>query len=227
MKMHERIQRTIGAGVAALFLCLLLPVQADAQQDATFEDIDADDERIFSIDGRAGIAMPVSDLDEITEPGPALGLGLTLHPSPRVGLRLDGNWAFLNAGEFDADQPFEGPDFELLHYTAGIDLELTDPTTSGFHITVNGGAGGTSLRSDAFTLEGEQNEFDQSYFTTHAGLKLATSVADGVRLYADGQYFWVFGDEADADIFDPIVVDGATFEQFNSIPVTLGLRVSF
>lgn len=227
MKIRETIQRTIGASVAVLFLALVWPLQADAQQDPTFEDLDTEEERSFSLDGRAGIANPIGDLDDIADEGPALGLGLTFHASPRVGLRLDGNWAFFSASEFEAQDPFEGPELEFLHYTAGLDLELTDPETSTVHITLNGGLGGASIRSDAFTVAGTQDEFDENYFTTHTGLRLATSVAESVRLFADGQYFWVFSDEDDTGAFNTLTIDDQTFDQLNSLPVTLGLRVSF
>ncbi len=73
----------------------------------------------FSIEGRGGIAVPASDLANLQDVGPSIGVGLVYRLDPRVSLRLDGDVDILSGVDADSSGP-EAPDLNIYHYTAGL-----------------------------------------------------------------------------------------------------------
>lgn len=215
----------------ALFLW---PGQADAQDpwaDTVSNDtIVVEDRHVFTAEARGGLGIPVGDLGDVVNTGPAIGGGIGFFLGPRTVLRLDVDYQDLNEQDFDLAEPFDsGPGIQLLSYTGGLEFLLTEPASTGATVTANIGAGGTSFESDEFpTVDDELTEFSESYFTAVGGLKLGADLVENVTLFASGQYYVIFADEDDTDVFALFREDDPEgFDTVSSIPLTLGLRVQF
>lgn len=225
--------RTAGALLLALIatvtVAALSPLSGQ-QGDPEYDDVDVqeyDSQRFLSLEGRGGLALPVGDLADITDLGPTAGVGLAFYPSPRFGIRVDGDWQGLGSGEDLTDR--EAPDIDLWHATAGLELGLTDSRTSSADVSLNLGGGFTVF--DAGTFEnavGQLIDFSETYFHLNGGVRLGTSPDTPVGFFVSGQAFVVFTEEEDTSAFSEFAEGG--FEAVDtaiSFPLTAGIRLNF
>ena len=223
--MIKHMKSTLGLVAILVASMLLLPTEATAQQWI----------HNWSIDGEGGIAIPTEELAEVTDIGGTAGVRLSNQILPRLALRIDGDWALLSGNSFDnANAAAEsGPDLNLWHYTAGVEAALIDPR-SGWDLTWNVGAGGTTFDADDFTpvtnpLTSETvSSFTETYFTFNTGLRAGYEVTPNVNIYASGQWFLIFTDEEETAAFSAL--SGGEVNAFNSVsnlPITAGVKVKF
>lgn len=178
----------------------------------------ADGQQGISLEGRAGLAVPAGDLGDNHDAGLAAGLGLGFDLGSRVALTADAELGAFGRGSASAGGGGQGPaaDLKLWHLTAGLELQLLDPTMTYWTLALHGGGGITAFDPDP----GEGH----TYGTGRAGLSLGyrfspeASFVAGVRAYA------LFVDEADFQDAESFDVRSGTLW---TVPITVGLRLSF
>lgn len=221
--------RTLGAALTLVFaLTLAAPAQVEAQVA----------ERPLSVDARGGIAVPTGDLADLVDAGPSFGLGLAYRVHPRVSVRVDGDLDLYGGADFDDPGAVQSgaPDMKFLHFSGGLEYDVLRRDQGHWNVTVNGAGGMTVIDSDSFRegpvtnpeTQEEEIAFLESYFTANGGLKVGYAVTPMATVYAGAQWYVSFADQEDTAVFralSPSTV--SAFEKAQTVPVTLGLRVSF
>lgn len=186
---------------------------------------DAAAQERWTFDGRGGVGIPTGDLEELTDVGASLGLGIAYWLSPRVAFRVDGDVDNLS-GSAATD-----PDFRLWHFNGGFEFRLTEPTRSPWNISVNVGGGGTTIDTDDFTLVGPEGAvtggFTQTYPALNGGLKIGYGISRNVDIFVNGGFNVTFTDDDDTIVFSQInpAVDPDGFSTAVVIPITAGFRI--
>lgn len=204
--------RVVGAGLAVLVSMLLWPGVARAQ---------------WSVDAGGGVAIPVADLADLEDPGPAFGGAVAYRFHPRVAVRVGGGFDFLSGAEREDGEA--APDMTVSHYNAGIELLLTPPEESRFRASIHAAAGGSSFDTEVFRVPGEpvrdQDDFFETFFTAAGGIQLATEVRPNVSLLLRGEWQLVFSDEQKTVRLAGLLGGDQGFDTLSVVPVTLGVRV--
>lgn len=214
MGRHTWFARTTGRfALVAAGVFALAPATAGAQQGGS-----------VSFQAQGGVAVPVSDLADVTDPGATFGAGVAYWIGPRVAIRADGDVSLLTGKDSEGTGP-EGPDVNLFHYNGGLQLRLTDPELSRFHFLVNLGAGATTFDADEPEGGGQAADFTETYFAANGGLGVGLDLTSAVSLFLDGQWYLVFTDEEETAVFGDFTEDGEGFDTGSVVPVTLGLRI--
>lgn len=209
--MRCRRVATIG-GALGLLGGLLSPAAAQVQ---------------VALDGQGGVAVPLGQLGEFTDPGASLGAGISVWLGPRVAVRGDFDLNALKGKPSSGPGP-AAPDVTLFHYNAGLQLLLTNPRTSRWEVALNAAAGGATLDSDEFQGgQGETVEFKETYVALNGGLGIGYRIAPNLTIFLDGQWYAVLTDPEDTRAFaeiNPRVNDDG-FGTASVIPLTLGFRL--
>lgn len=214
------LKQSIGVTTALLTGLLALPTGVDAQERGN-----------WSLDGAGGFAVPTGDIGDLKDTGGNLALGLGYEVHPRVDLRFNFSADFPSADEErEITEPDEVvPDFSIMHYTGGIEVQLTPPADSRWELTANAGAGVATFDSDPFRAGPlEDQEFEESYFTTKGGVKLGYQVTPMLDIFTRAEGHVVFTDEEDTQAFADVSPDlAAGFDTAVTFPIQLGARLTF
>ncbi len=225
MKVGYKKLGLILGGVAAF---ALLPVRADAQL-VSYSDV------FWSFEGSAGLALPMGDLSDNAESGPAFQLAASYFLNPRLALRAEGGLDLMGTkGTTSATDP----DLQIWHFTGGIEYHLTDPTgntTIAFDLGVGGATFDTGIfQVNDFPSTGATSTggFQNTYMAGNLGLKLgynfARHGATGVpmaTIFIQGDLHVMFADEADSALYAAIN-NQPGFGTVLLIPVTAGIRIN-
>lgn len=214
MLSYKKFGAALGAIALAFALTLTAVDTAQAQQ-----------EPWVNMEGHAGIAIPMGDLADVVDAGPAGGLGFGYYISPRVSVRGDAGLDVLSGVDVTGGS---AADIRLWHLNGGLDFELTNPETSSFSAIVNVGGGFTIFDSDRIFDAGSGLNIglNEMYPSVNGGLKLAFELNEDFDFFVGGQAHMVFADEEDTDRVAGIVPGAEAFDTAVSIPVTAGLRVN-
>lgn len=196
-------------------------------------------QRPIIFDAKGGIGLPVGDLGDVGDLGPAFNLNINVGLNDRLFIR-GGGGAELYDG-FDAGQNLgaEGLnelEVNLVHLDAGLLYQLTRPEESGFFATVNatGGVANLNVPRVETSVGPAAVEIDISslYPSAAVGLTGGYTVSEQVDVYFDAQGYAVFGDEEDTS--DLVRVYNDRFEDdldglstIYSVPLTAGVRFHF
>ena len=180
----------------------------------------------FDFDGRAGVAVPVGDLEEYSQPGFAAGLGASWWLTDRFALRADGAMSKLTGDDGAPTTGVETPGLQLYHYGLGMEFDVgPDRFTSPWNVGLNVGAGGTTFDTEAFVDDGDGGEVDltNTYGNVNGGLEIGRKVGENVVVSLAGQAFYTFVDEGE---MTPLTAlrPGSPIEAGVEIPVTLSVR---
>lgn len=155
----------------------------------------------------------MDDLGDLAleDQAPCFGIGLGYLISPRPALWIDGDLV-LFAGESEDDQddgdpaatPAMSVDMRFLHYTAGLDFELTPPGRGPWDVTLQAGVGGTTWDTDSFAGSTGQVDFNKTYATLRGGLSVGHDLSPRVSVLLRSQASFVFGSEQDTEILAPL-----------------------
>lgn len=183
----------------------------------------------WTLDARGGWILPEGDLADWTDLGEHVGAGLTYRFHPRIGLRFDGAYTHLDqSGTTGPGDPAEGPEINIWHYTLGLELELTEPSTVWFRgnpweVTLNAGVGGGTY--DIHVEDAEPGAFDPSSVPTSdtnpsvtGGLRVGYAAADWLSVYGQSQLYVILGDAGDPEDF---------LGKEAALATLLGLKLSF
>lgn len=224
--------RNLGAALALALAVALAPVEAQGQG------MMMDDGSALSVDARGGIAVPVSELGDVADVGPTVGIGVAYRVHPRVSIRADGDLDLYGGADFDAvsaEQP-AAPDMTLWHFSGGVAFDVTAPNAARWDVDVEAGAGATTVDTDSFVggavenpeTEELQIDFNQTYFTAHGGVKIGYAVNEMLDVYGGARWYLSFADEQDTAVFSALSpTEVNAFDQISSVPLTLGLRLKF
>lgn len=201
------------AGIVAVGLLVALPAELRPQERET-----------VSFQARAGVAVPVGDLGDLSGPGPTFGGGVAYRVAPRLAVRADGAVSLL-ARHRPGGGRAEGPDLGLFHLGGGVELLLSDPALSRYRFRVHLGAGATTLDADATDDPAPASGFRRTYFAATGGLGVGLDVASGVSFFLDGQWHLVFADEEETAALASFTDEGEGFGRASVLPLTLGVRV--
>lgn len=216
-----RKKTSIAAGLTALVL-LAAPAALSAQNAST-----------FSVDARAGVEIPVSDMADVTDFGPTVGASARYRVHPRVDVRIDGELGLLSG----LDEGGATPDVELWRALGGANVRILgagSPVDISAHVL----GGVTSYNTEIFPQvvfepgTGEAvGDFAETYPTVAGGLEFAYPVFSSMDLTGDlfvrGSWTMMFTDEAETDIFSELRSGAGGFDQGTTVPVTLGLKLGF
>lgn len=173
-------------------------------------------EREWTFDGQGGIAIPIGELSDLTNVGPAAGVGAAFWFNPRVAVRVDGAVDILN-GRTLSNGP--SPDMRLWHYNAGVEFQLAEPR-GPWDVTLNVGGGGTTFDSDDFIVNGLPTDF-----TLNGGAQVGYDLSPSVNVFVDGRLHLIFVTEEDTQNFASLGTEVDTFSEAWNLPMTAGLRI--
>lgn len=183
-----------------------------------------------SADVRAGVAVPISDLSDLTGAGPTFGASLRYRVHSRVGLRLDGEVDLLTGLDADGNRSAT-PDVELWRALAGVDVRVL-PAGSPLRLTAHVTGGLTSFNTAVFPdivfepgTGDPVGDFAETYPTASGGLEAGYGVAPSVEVFARGAWTVMLTDEDDTSIFSEIRSGTGGFDRAGTVPVTVGLRL--
>ncbi|MDP2481560.1 MAG: outer membrane beta-barrel protein [Candidatus Palauibacterales bacterium] len=190
----------------------------------------------WSIDPRGGLTLPIGNLKNIEKPGFAAGIGIAYWVMPRVAVRADVAADVMSS----KDQTHAGilvndvPDVSLYSYTGGVEFRLTPPDQERWDVTVNVGAGATTLDTNSATAfetasGGLQTDFTKTYFSGVGLVKFGYKASDMVDLYLSGGARLVKTKKADTGVFSAFSsnLPSAGFGSVVTFPIQLGVRASF
>ncbi len=213
--------RKLGLVLGAVAACALLPARADAQF-IRYSPV------FWSFEGSAGIALPLGDLSDVAESGPAFGIAASYFLNPRLALRAEGGLDLLGEkGTID-------PDLRLWHFTGGFEYHITDPTGNAT-VMLDLGAGGVSFDTKVFTIPSggggsTTQAFNKTYFAANGGLRLGYNFARHgqtgtpmATIFIQGDLHLMFADEEDTELFASLAGQPG-FGTVYEIPITAGLR---
>lgn len=218
------VSRWIG-GWTALVLLATAAVPAGAQ------------EKPVDFDFRAGVGLPMGDLADAADPGPAFNVGANFHVAERISVRLEGG-AQLHPGAVDLQEELqEGINelsVDLIHLHTGLRYHAMRPDR-GLFVDLNAGAGISNLRIPLVEA-GVGNravslDVSELYFSANGGATAGYRISDTASLFLDGQAYFVFGDEEDTTDLPLILAaagqDASALGTSVDIPITAGVRLHF
>jgi hypothetical protein len=179
MRVPNWMKRVHGFAFASLIsgACLTLPLGRSVAQ--AYE---------FDMQGTIGVAVPVGNLSDTSDPGLGLGFGLTRWVNKWVGFHLGIAANMLNAKG-------AGPDLTLWHYNAGIEGDLINPSTSKFRLHANLGLGATTTSA---------NSNSSTDFTINGGPNLEYSFGERLNGLVGAQLYVVLA--SDTEVVLPVYV---------------------
>ena len=197
----------------------------------------AGQEKPVDFDFQGGIGLPLGDLADAADPGPAFNVGVNFHVAERVSVRLEGG-AQLHPGAVDLEEELqEGINelsIDLIRLHGGLRYHLARPDR-GWFFDLGAGAGFTNLKIPRVEAGVGPTavilEVSELYFSAGAGATAGYRLTDSASLFVDGKAHFVFGDEEDtADL--PLLL-GAAGQQASALgtsvdlPLTAGVRLHF
>lgn len=218
--------RKPGLVLGAVVMLALLPVRAEAQSGAYSP-------MFWSFEGSVGMALPMGDIADAAEAGPAFTAAVSYFMSPRLALRAEGGLdMFGTQGSVD-------PSLQLFHVLGGIEYHLTDPM-GNTTVAVDVLAGASTFDTDVIRLNNYPNAGDftvglvnGSYVAGNAGIKVgynfarhADSGVPMVTLFAHAKVRMVWANAEDTAVYMALNgLDG--FDTVMEIPFSVGLRINF
>lgn len=179
-------------------------------------------DQTWSFDAEGGVAIPATDLSEITDAGPSVGAGVGYALTDRFSIRADGDISLLEGKEIEDPTPVTR-DLDLFHYNAGVAFDVA-PATSPWEVAVNVAGGATTIDAEDLAAGDEAEEFSQTYPAVNGGLSVGYDVTRNLNLYLAGQWYLTIADEADTEVLVDAVGE-EPFDVMSSVPLVAGLEV--
>lgn len=196
-------------------------------------------QRPITFDAKGGIGLPVGDLGDVGDLGPAFNLNINVGLNDRLFIRGGGGAELYDGFDVGQNLGAEGLndlELNLVHLDAGLLYQLTRPEESGFFATVNATGGVANLNvprvETSVGPSAVEIDFSALYPSAAVGLTGGYTVSEQVDVYFDAQGYAVFGDEEDTS--DLVRVYNDRFEEdldglstLYSVPLTAGVRFHF
>ena len=202
-----------------------LPAGASAQVSGT-----------FSVDGNAGVSIPLGTLGDLTSTGGAYGGGLSIHFTPNWALRGDLLLIKLDNGRSESGTLLSPP-VDMLYYGGGIEVNFNAPLYQDLPLTfaANLEGGWTNVDVDeTYSASNSANGLDQGYFTISFGGQVGYTVYRGsafdLNLFAKGQAYLILTDSNDMfQYYGPALtaLQADAPDHVWVLPITAGARFTF
>jgi len=138
--------------------------------------------RAWSVDGEAGVAIPVKHLADYTETGPSVGVEVSYPISPRVSIGVEGDLDWLQGRSVGTSSSI--PDLTVWRYAAGLDFDVLPPSAPAWSVIASLALGGTSFTSGDFVVPGDSPEaFDHTYLSPGAGLRVSYQATPRMKVF--------------------------------------------
>ena len=187
---------------------------------------------IASVEGYAGLSIPLGTLNDLTSTGGAYGGGLVIHLSPNVAVRGDLMLIKLDNGRDDAGTLLSPP-VDLLYYGGGLEVNFNAPLYQDLPITfaANIEAGWTTFDVDeTFSATHPANGLDEGYLTFSVGGQVGYTVirsrSADLNVFVKGQPMLILTDSADMIPYATLLGE-EPFDHVWVFPLTAGVRVTF
>jgi hypothetical protein len=201
----DKLAATMLAGGLALVVTTALPESANAQ---------------MTTEVRGGSSIPAGAIDDFTDGGAFLGLGLGWRTGSRLTLRADGDFEMLNEDHLGRDIL---PRTYLWHLQGGAEVDVTNPETSEWLMRVRGGAGATIYDTKRITINGD--DFLHTYFSAGGGVSLGRRVTGGLEAGAFARMNVVFTDKDDIrELSDVAPFELPAFSKASTFPLGVYIR---
>jgi hypothetical protein len=203
----DKLAATVLAGGVALVVTTAVPESVNAQ---------------ITTEVRGGSSIPAGAIDDLTDGGAFLGLGLGWRTGGRLTLRVDGDFEMLNedhAGSAILPRTY------LWHFQGGAEVDVTNPETSQWLMRLRGSAGGTVYDTKRLTPNGD--DFVNTYFSAGGGVSLGRMVTTGLEVGAFGRMNVVFTDKDEIrEISDLAPGQVPAFSKASTFPLGIYIRWS-
>jgi hypothetical protein len=173
----------------------------------------------LSTELRGGSSIPAGDLDEVTDAGGLVGVGIGWNYNSRIALRVDGDFEFLNE---DRAGSVTLPRTYLWHFQGGVELNVTNPESSTWRVRAKGGAGVTVYDTKRLTPGGD--DFVDTNFSASGGLSLGRMVTDWLEVGGFGKVSVVFTDKDEIREVTDLHPSLTPFSKASSFPLGIYLR---
>lgn len=178
----------------------------------------------WTVDGSAGIAVPVGDLSDYHDLGAALEAGLSYRLSPRFRARLLWSYHPLPGSDWDNVEPVEwsgqkpqGPEGRFHYFLVGTSFLFSEPTRAGWNIDGFGGVGAAYMDLEE-TEQSAAGTFVRP--ATGGGVELSYPLHPRIRLLGRSAAIVILRD------FDGGTV-GGRFAKEITFSYSAGIRFSF
>lgn len=199
-------------GVLGLGLLGALASQAVGQEPAP-----------FSINARAGIAVPTGSVADVAKPGFDFGFGLQ-YTLGRVELGANADFGMHDL-EDDVRTALDAPDatVDVFHYMGSVGYHIVQPQATGFRASANAGAGLMT-----FNVKDGPDLDTETAFAINAGAQIGYAVSRNLEIFANLQGDIAFIDDEAGNVFGPLteagLYDGSSAWVW---PFTAGVKVRF
>ena len=215
-----------GLALGAVAMLALLPMRAEAQSDSYSP-------MFWSFEGSVGMAMPMGDIADGAESGPAFTAAASYFMSPRLALRAEGGLDMLGTkGSVD-------PNLQILHALGGIEYHLADPM-GNTTVALDFLAGASTFDSDVIRLNNYPSSGDftvglvnGSFVAANAGIKVgynfsrhADTNVPMVTLFAHAKVRMIWADAEQTAVYMALNGQGG-FDTVMQVPFSVGLRINF
>jgi len=207
--------------------------------------------RLWSFDFYGGVAIPTSDLSDISSTGASFGVGADYYVSNRVGLRIEGNLDLLGGNDDGLVVPTPlingdsgAPNIRLYHLNGGLEFDIVDRTDKKVNFTIFVLGGVVFVNSDKFSVPAGQSstfpnglvlgDWQDAYPEVRAGFRLGFQLGDCTPgrarvcadLFINGGGNLMFGNEEDTEPITALYPGVDSFSSFYSFPIQIGFRIN-
>ena len=188
------------------------------------------------IDFRGGVAVPSAELSDLMKTSASFGMGLDIPIQNAIGVRVQGSGDVYRgkAIESGIGSGRAVADLRLTHFQAGPTFAVTGGDAGSLTVDLYALGGATiasSERDEYSTGEGGAVIVDLStvWPVATGGAQIGYQVTERLDVFASGELNYIVADEDETVDYTRLGVIGSTsgFSSQASIPVTLGLKLSF
>lgn len=196
----------------------------------------------ITLDFAGGVGVPVGDLADFQDLGPAFDIGLDVRVHPRFSLRASGGAEIFSGSEienaFDNAVATDGlADFSAVHFNGGGVFHVLPE--GPWRVDFNGGAGVTILTSERQEVSGVPQtgggtgtdivDLSELALNVTAGLDIGYMISRQAELFvgADGHYFLLDEEGENLGALNNIAPDLEAPSSGFTFPVAGGVRFHF
>lgn len=211
----------VAVALAAVGMLLGPPAALEAQDDDT-----APEAGTVSFDPRAGVAVPLADLDEILQTGASIGGGVAIHLSRQVALRADAEYQMFTGARTPSPENLLFADVNSLNLTGGLDIHFLDPETR-WTGSLSLGAGISTLETDETTDDGDPAPVsaDLTNLALRTGTKLGYAATDQIDIYLEPAVYLSVLERDETRPFAAMSDHVTPFDVAWVLPIQAGVRI--
>lgn len=215
--MWERRVLSGGIGIAILVAAGLLLSSAQGLQ----AQLRTQERGRVSVEGRAGIAIPVGELDDIADVGPSFGAGVAYFFHPNIGVMADVQVSLLSASAPDPFNVVRTSEVNLTHIGGGLVLDFFPPSAQDAPLTFR-----LRLLNGITVMSADDNglDFSETYYTFNGGGRIGYQLSPKLELFAGTDVYVLFTRASETAAFFQGPNPVEPIDLAISLPVTIGIK---